>query len=128
VGDYRKIKRGGKGVITIRTVDRNGDVVKVMPVSDGDEIIVTSVRGMVIRMPVSGIRLVGRASMGVRLMKLRDKDRAVAVARLVPQAEEARMVESGMVVTHCPTENGANGGTEDEGADGDEDGPDEGDQ
>ena len=128
VGDYRKIKRGGKGVITIRTVDRNGDVVKVMPVSDGDEIIVTSVRGMVIRMPVNGIRLVGRASMGVRLMKLRDKDRAVAIARLVPQAEEARMVESGMVVTHCPTENGVNGGTGDEDVEGGEDEPGEDDQ
>ncbi len=106
VGDYRKIRRGGKGVITIRTVERTGDVVTVLPVGDDDEIIVTSVRGMVIRMPVNGISLMGRTTMGVRLMKLKERDRVAAVARLVPQAEEARMVESGMTVTHAPPENG----------------------
>lgn len=124
VDGYRKIKRGGKGVITIRTVERNGDVVKVLTVNDGDEIIVTSVKGMVIRMPVSGISVLGRATMGVRLMRLKDRDRAVAVARLVPQAEEARMVESGMVLTRCPTENGELDEGEDEsGEGGEEDAP-----
>ena len=120
VDDYRKIKRGGKGVITIKTVERNGDVVIVLPVNEDDEIIVTSVKGMVIRMPVNGIRVLGRATMGVRLMKLREKDRAVAVARLVPPSEEERMVESGLVVTHAPHENGDN-------ADNGEDGADDGD-
>ncbi|MEW5748185.1 MAG: DNA gyrase subunit A [Candidatus Thermoplasmatota archaeon] len=127
VGDYRKIKRGGKGVITIKTVERNGDVVDVMTVGEDDEIIVTSVKGMVIRMPVRGISVLGRATMGVRLMKLKERDRAVAVARLVPQAEEARMVESGMVVTHVPPENGSDGGNGQDGDDGEEggDGPGE---
>ncbi len=132
VDDYRKIKRGGKGVITIKTVERNGDVVIVLPVNEDDEIIVTSVKGMVIRMPVNGIRVLGRATMGVRLMKLREKDRAVAVARLVPPSEAERMVESGLVVTHTPHENGDNAGNGEDGADdgdGDEgegEGPDAG--
>jgi DNA gyrase subunit A len=119
VDDYRRIRRGGKGVITIKTVERNGDVVDVLPVAEDDEILVTSVKGMVIRMPVKGISLMGRATMGVRLMKLKERDRAVALARLVPQAEEARMVESGMVVTHAPQENGAEG---EDGRNGDDNG------
>ena len=106
VGDYRKIKRGGKGVITIKTVDRNGQVLDVLLVNEDDEIIATSVRGMVIRMPVNGIRVLSRATMGVRLMRLRERDKVAAIARLVPVSEEERMVESGMTVTHAPLENG----------------------
>ncbi len=106
VEDYRKIRRGGKGVITIKSGGRNGDVVSVQPVSDEHEIMVTSVRGMVIRMPVSGISLLGRATMGVRLMRLKDRDKVVAVAQMVGLAEEERMIESGLTITHCAEENG----------------------
>jgi DNA gyrase subunit A len=106
VSDYRKIRRGGKGVITIKTVDRNGSVVSVMSVDEDDEIIVTSVKGMVIRMPVTGIRVMGRATMGVRIMKLKERDKVVALARLVPQAEEEEMVASGMTLTHTHEGNG----------------------
>ncbi len=106
VEDYRKIRRGGKGVITIKSGGRNGDVVSVQPVSDEHEIMVTSVRGMVIRMPVSGISLLGRATMGVRLMRLKDRDKVVAVAHMVGLAEEERMIESGLTITHCDPENG----------------------
>ncbi len=106
VEDYRKIRRGGKGVITIKSGGRNGDVVSVQPVSDDHEIMVTSVRGMVIRMPVSGISLLGRATMGVRLMRLKDRDKVVAVAHMVGLAEEERMIESGLTITHCAPENG----------------------
>jgi len=106
VDDYRKIRRGGKGVITIKTGERNGDVVSVKTVSDDDDLMVTSVRGMVIRMPVSGIRLQGRATMGVRLMRLRERDKVVAVARLVGRAEEERVIVEGMTLTRGETENG----------------------
>ncbi len=71
VDDYRKIKRGGKGVITIKTGGRNGDVITAKMVKDDDELIVTSVNGMVIRMPVQGISVLGRATMGVRIMNLK---------------------------------------------------------
>jgi DNA gyrase subunit A len=106
VEDYRKIRRGGKGVITIKTGGRNGDVLSVKTVSDDDEIIITSVKGMVIRMPVHGIRLQSRATLGVRLMRLKPSDRVTALARLVGAAEEERMVESARTLTKCPTENG----------------------
>ncbi|MEM0343380.1 MAG: DNA gyrase subunit A [Thermoplasmata archaeon] len=106
VEDYRKIRRGGKGVITIKTGGRNGDVVAVMKVSDDDEIIATSVKGMVIRMPVSGISLQGRATMGVRIMRLKEGDKLAAVARLIGKLEEERAVEAGRTLTSCPAPNG----------------------
>lgn len=98
---YRKIKRGGKGVITIKTSERNGAVVCAMKVTDDDELIVTSVNGMVIRMPVRGISLLSRATMGVRLMRLKEKDRVSAVARLLAPGEQERAVETGRTMAVC---------------------------
>jgi len=106
VDDYRKIKRGGKGVITIKTGGRNGDVISVMKVTDEDELIVTSVNGMVIRMPVQGISLQGRATMGVRVMRLKEGDKIAAIARLVGSSEEERVVEVSRTLTSCPAPNG----------------------
>ena len=128
VEDYRKIKRGGKGVITIKTGGRNGDVVSVMKVTDDDELIVNSVKGMVIRMPVQGISLQGRATMGVRVMRLKEGDKIAAVARLVGISEEERVVEAGRTLTSCPAPNGdIDGGkeTDDESEGSEKDGPDE---
>ncbi len=105
VEDYRKIHRGGKGVITIKTGGRNGDVITVKTVEDDNELIVTSVHGMVIRMPVQGISLQGRATMGVRVMKLKEKDKISAVARLVGLSEEERAVAL-RSLTSCPSPNG----------------------
>ena len=117
---YRKIRRGGKGVITIKTGGRNGDVVYAMKVSDDDELIVTSVKGMVIRMPVKGIALQGRATMGVTLMRLKEKDKVTAVARLLAISEEERVVEAGRTLTSNPAPNGDvddKNGADDEGSD-----------
>ena len=122
VEDYRKIHRGGKGVITIKTGGRNGDVITVKTVEDDNELIVTSVHGMVIRMPVQGISLQGRATMGVRVMKLKEKDRVSAVARLVGLSEEERAVAL-RSLTSCPSPNGDVGddnGKDDEGDEKDE--------
>ena len=105
VDDYRKTRRGGKGVITIKTGGRNGNVISVLAVADDDELIVTSVNGMVIRIPVHGIRLQGRATLGVRIMRLKPKDRVAAIASLVGEAEEERVVESGKTITKEPAEN-----------------------
>lgn len=88
VKSYRKTKRGAQGVITIRTGKRNGNVVGVKNVREEDELIIMSVKGMVIRIPVSGIRVQGRVTMGVRIMKLKKGDRVRAIARLVPEEEE----------------------------------------
>ncbi|MGB2580899.1 MAG: DNA gyrase subunit A [Thermoplasmata archaeon] len=133
VADYRKTRRGGKGVITIKTGDRNGNVISVLSVADDDELMFTSVKGMIIRMPVSGIRLQSRATLGVRFMRLKGRDLVTAVARLVGVADEERLAESGRTITKAPTENGDlvddNGtGGDDEGIDdgSGEDGPEDG--
>jgi len=133
VSDYRKTRRGGKGVITIKTGDRNGNVLSVLSVADDDELMFTSVKGMMIRMPVHGIRLQSRATLGVRFMRLKGRDLVTAVARLVGVADEERLTESGRTITKAPTENGdlvddndtGDGIGDDEGLDdgSDEDGP-----
>jgi len=92
VEDYRKTKRGGKGVITIKTTERNGPVVAVKEVADSDELIVTSQHGMIIRVPVDQIRLTGRATQGVTIMKLREGDTVCALARLAIDDED--MIEA----------------------------------
>ncbi|MBC7108426.1 MAG: DNA gyrase subunit A [Methanomassiliicoccales archaeon] len=92
VSVYRKTKRGGKGVITIKTGERNGKVVSVLDVAQNDEIIVTSTQGMVIRIPVADIRVMGRATMGVKIMRLREGDKVTAIARLIGEKEE-KMVD-----------------------------------
>jgi DNA gyrase subunit A len=85
VSTYRKTKRGAGGVITIKTSERNGKVVGVREVSPDDELIVTSQNGMIIRIPVRGIKVQGRATMGVRVMKLKPGDRVVSLARLIQE-------------------------------------------
>lgn len=120
---YRKTRRGAQGVIDIKVSDRNGDVVMAVKVSDEDEIIVTSVKGMVIRVPVTTIPHKGRNTQGVRIMRLKEGDKVTAVARLVPPSEEERVVESGTTHTSCPPENGqAEDGPGDDEEPADEDG------
>jgi DNA gyrase subunit A len=94
VGDYRKTKRGAKGVMTIRTSERNGKVVAVRKVDDNLELIVTSESGMVIRMPISDIREIGRATQGVRIMRIREDDRVITVAKVMKSEEEAQVLEA----------------------------------
>jgi DNA gyrase subunit A len=106
VGDYRKTKRGAKGVMTIRTSDRNGKVVAVRKVHDDFELIVTSESGMVIRMPVSDIREIGRATQGVRIMRIKDTDKVITVEKCLKSEEVEEVLEAAEV------EVGASAGTE----------------
>ncbi len=94
VSDYRKTKRGAKGVINIRTSERNGEVVTVREVTDDHELIVTSESGMVIRTPVKDIRIISRATQGVKIMRLKKKDDKVcSVTRLVAPEEVEEAIE-----------------------------------
>jgi DNA gyrase subunit A len=70
VTDYRLSHRGGKGIITIKTTERNGDVVALKEVVDGDELMIITRSGQLIRMPVAGISVIGRNTQGVRLVNL----------------------------------------------------------
>jgi DNA gyrase subunit A len=82
LGDYRVQKRGGQGIITIRTSDRNGKVVRVAQVVDDDEVMLITDRGKILRCKVSGISTMGRATQGVRVMNLADGEALAAMARL----------------------------------------------
>jgi DNA gyrase subunit A len=85
--DYRLQRRGGQGIITIRTSDRNGPVVSVTQVVDDDEVMLITDGGKVLRAKVSGISTMGRATQGVRIMNLNPGEKLVSMARLA-EADE----------------------------------------
>jgi DNA gyrase subunit A len=85
---YRKQRRGGKGVRDIRTSDRNGPVVDIAAVRDGDEIILITQQGMVNRTRVSEIRKVGRNTQGVRIMGVNDGDKLASLAKVAREEVE----------------------------------------
>jgi DNA gyrase subunit A len=80
--EYREQNRGGKGLIDIKTSERNGQVVSVASVHDDDEVMLISAGGMVVRIPVSGISVIGRNTQGVRLMNISEEDRVVSLAKI----------------------------------------------
>jgi len=87
--DYRRTHRGGKGVIDIKTSDRNGKVVSTVQVSDADEVMLITNRGMLIRTRVAEISVIGRNTQGVRLINLTaEGEKAVGAAKL-PEEREA---------------------------------------
>ncbi len=81
--DYRLTKRGAKGVINMNVTEKTGSVVSCMTVQEEDEVMIITSKGMVVRTPVNGIRVIGRATQGVKCIRLKDEDSVVAVARLV---------------------------------------------
>ncbi len=88
VGEYRVQGRGGKGIISVKTTERNGLAVGFLQVRDGDEIMLMAAQGKVLRCKVGDIREIGRNTQGVRILDLDgDDDRVVAVARLADAGE-----------------------------------------
>ena len=82
IDEYRLINRGGKGVINIQCTERNGKVVAVKEVDEEDDIMLISQTGIVIRVPVRTISVIGRNTQGVRIMKLEDKDKIASAAKI----------------------------------------------
>ena len=88
VGEYRIQGRGGKGIISVKTNERNGPAVGFLQVRDDDEIMLMAAQGKVLRCKVDDIREIGRNTQGVRILDLDgDEDRVVAVARLAEPGE-----------------------------------------
>lgn len=85
IQEYRLISRGGSGVKNIICSERNGNVVSVNSVSDDSEIMLITKKGITIRMPVSQISVIGRATQGVRLINLQQDDKLVSVAKIVKE-------------------------------------------
>ncbi len=94
VDDYRLTKRGGKGVITIKTTDRNGGVVSVRKVAEGEELMLNSTEGKVLRILVDNIRQTSRNTQGVRIMDLRNGDKVTAVESIVEEEDILEAVEA----------------------------------
>ncbi|MCD6353174.1 MAG: DNA gyrase subunit A, partial [Proteobacteria bacterium] len=81
VSAYRTQGRGGSGVINIQTTPRNGNVVGIKQVTDKDDLILICSRGKIIRMGANGIPVIGRNTMGVRLITLAPDEKVVDVAK-----------------------------------------------
>jgi hypothetical protein len=98
IDEYRMTHRGSKGVRTIVTNKRNGNVVFVSQVTDDHELIITTEHGMTVRIPVRDIREQGRNTMGVRIMRLNEGDKVVSVTQVVAEpikeGEGAESIES----------------------------------
>jgi DNA gyrase subunit A len=94
IDEYPLQRRGGKGVITIKTTERNGPVVGALLVAEDDEVMLISDQGKIIRMKIEDIRVIGRNTQGVTLIGLDDGERLVGVAKLaesnngIPEADE----------------------------------------
>jgi DNA gyrase subunit A len=105
IEDYRITGRGGQGVLNVRISKRNGTVVAIKSVQDRDELMVMSQAGQVIRLRLSQVTILGRATQGVRLIHLEENDRVTDVATIVASEEEP----SGQV-EQPPDGNGGTGG------------------
>jgi DNA gyrase subunit A len=107
LAEYRVQSRGGKGIITIKTTERNGSVVSALAVFDPEEVMIITNRGMLIRMAVKGISVIGRNTQGVRLIALESKEETVvSVARVAEtgQAAEAAGVREEAAELAAPVE------------------------
>ena len=87
LAEYRVQRRGGKGIITLRHGDKTGDIVALKEVQPDDELMLMTRHGVIIRVPVDGIRVIGRNTQGVRVMNLDAGDTVVDVARVVKEDE-----------------------------------------
>ncbi|MDB6021140.1 MAG: gyrA, partial [Pedosphaera sp.] len=92
-GEYRAQSRGGKGIITMKTTDKTGLVVGALTVKDADEIMLITVGGQMVRIPVAGIREAGRNTQGVKLINLDASDKLQAIAPVI--SEEKEVAETG---------------------------------
>ena len=96
--DYRVTNRGGKGVKTISITDKTGNLVSIKNVSDGDDLMIINKSGIAIRMEVNSLRVMGRATQGVKLINLKENDSIAAVAKVVLDDEEVQDIEDIEVV------------------------------
>jgi DNA gyrase subunit A len=82
LSDYRTTKRGGKGVKTINVTEKTGALVAIKDVVDGDELMIINKSGIAIRLPVDQLRVMGRATQGVKLIRLSEDDEISAVEKI----------------------------------------------
>jgi len=86
--DYRVTNRGGKGVKTISVTEKTGNLVSIKNVSDTDDLMIINRSGIAIRMEVESLRVMGRATQGVKLINIREGDTIAAVAKVMHEDED----------------------------------------
>jgi DNA gyrase subunit A len=99
LAEYRVQKRGGKGLITLKRTDKTGGCVALKEVLPDDELMMITRHGIIIRVPVKGISVIGRITQGVRVMNLDEGDTIVGVARVVKEDEDGAEEPTGDEVT-----------------------------
>ena len=92
--DYRITNRGGKGVKTISVTEKTGKLVAIKNVSDADDLMIINKSGIAIRMAVEDLRVMGRATQGVRLIKVREDDSIAAVAKVMHDEDDVDEVDA----------------------------------
>ena len=95
IDDYRITNRGGKGVKTINITEKTGDLIAIKNVSNNNDLMIITENGLTIRLAVSSISILGRATQGVRLINLKEDDRIASVARVMNEEPESTEMESG---------------------------------
>lgn len=94
IEDYRITNRGGKGVKTINITEKTGKLVAIKNVTDDDDLMIINKSGIAIRMAVADLRVMGRATQGVRLIKVREDDAIAAVAKAMKDEDDEDINEA----------------------------------
>jgi len=109
IDDYRVTNRGGKGVKTISITEKTGYLIAILQVTDQNDLMIINRSGIIIRMAISDLRVVGRATQGVRLLKIKEGDRIAAVTKVEVEEDqedqEASDQETSMEDNMNPSEN-----------------------
>ena len=92
--DYRITNRGGKGVKTLNTTDKTGNLISIKSVTNENDLMIITEHGLTIRLAVNKISLLGRATQGVRLINLKEDDRIASVARVVNESNEVEVIDN----------------------------------
>jgi DNA gyrase subunit A len=128
IEDYRVTNRGGKGVKTINVTEKTGQLVSIKDVTDSEDLMIINRSGIVIRIPVSALRVMGRATQGVRLISLKGEDEIASVTKIDHEEDEEETIdlEDVLVVDGEEVEADASAETEAEETEDDEEGEESG--
>lgn len=108
VEDYRITNRGGKGVKTLNITDKTGDLIAILNVEDENDLMIINKSGIAIRLRIDELRVMGRATQGVRLINLKGKDQIAAVCKVLREEDEEEVIydEDGNIIEMDTTEGG----------------------
>ncbi len=102
--DYRETNRGGKGVRTLNVTEKTGHLIAIKNVVDDNDLMIINKSGILIRIPVKPIRVMGRNTQGVRLIKIKEGDSIASVAKVDVEAEEEEISEDGTIIESNDTD------------------------